>query len=230
MQYVVRNEHFKQFKNVIVMAHNMGRFDGHFLLKHIFDHGGYGKPRITMDGTRIVLMTLGVKYRFLDSLNYFAKPLAELPEMFNFPQQKGFYPYLFNTPENYLYNGPIPDISYFSPDTRNKKEREALLTWYKRQVKAKVEFVHRDEIIRYCKSDVEILRLASTQFRNFFWSENKIDPFIDAATLASACNKVFRANYLPADTIGIIPNGGYRFKDNQSQIGLKWLCWMELNR
>ncbi|CAH0553368.1 unnamed protein product [Brassicogethes aeneus] len=55
----------------------------------------------------------------------------------------------------------------------------------------------------------------------------KIDPFQEATTIASVCNKVFRRNFLEPNTIGIIPTDGYRMKDKSSQIALKWLCWQE---
>lgn len=230
MQYVVRKKEFEKFGKVIVMAHNSGMFDGHFVLRHIFDHGGYGTPNIIMNGTKIVLMTIGRKYKFLDSLNYFGVALSKLPGMFNFAEEKGDYPHLFNTAENYNYTGHIPDIWYYSPDTRSPADRSILIKWHKSQVKAKAFFNNRLELIKYCKRDVEILRKACTIFRQTFWEENHIDPFMDAATIAGACNKVFRANYLTPDTIGIIPNAGYRFRDNQSQIGLKWLCWIEFDQ
>lgn len=230
MQYVFCNEYFKKFRTVTVIAHNLGMFDGHFLLKHIYDHGGYGKPQIIMNGTKITLITLGHKYKILDSFNYFGVALSKLPEMFNFAEQKGWFPILFNTTENYTYKGKIPDLSYFCPDSRGTKGRAQLKKWHKAQRKANVEWDNRLELIKYCKMDVEILRKACTEFRRTFWDENKIDPFIDAATIAGACNKVFRANYLKNDIIGIIPTGGYRFKDNQSQSALKWLCWTEMDQ
>lgn len=56
----------------------------------------------------------------------------------------------------------------------------------------------------------------------------KIYLFLDAITIAGACNKVFRSNYLDAGTLGVIPVNGYRFMDNQSHIGVRWLMWLEL--
>lgn len=62
-----------------------------------------------------------------------------------------------------------------------------------------------------------------------FWRENNIDPFIDACTIAGACNKVFRQNYLTEETIGVIPVNGYRLSEMQSVVALKWLYLVEIN-
>jgi hypothetical protein len=53
-----------------------------------------------------------------------------------------------------------------------------------------------------------------------------IDPFAKAMTIASACNKVFRALYLKPNTIGLIPHGGYNRAEKQSIIAIKWLKWI----
>lgn len=227
MQYIFRNEEFDRFSTIVVMAHNLGMFDGHFILQHIYKHGGYGNPSVIMNGTKIISLSLG-KVRLIDSLNYFLKPLAALPAMFNFPEQKGYYPHFFNTDENYNYIGPIPDIKYFDPDSKMPEDRKKLLEWYDEQKKANVIFDNRLELIKYCKMDVEILRKACSIFRKSFWDSNHVDPFLDACTIPSACNKVFRSNFLERDMIGIIPKTGYRFRNNQSLIGLKWLCWLEM--
>ncbi|XP_049826242.1 uncharacterized protein LOC126266383 [Aethina tumida] len=58
-------------------------------------------------------------------------------------------------------------------------------------------------------------------------NECNVCPFTEATTIASACNKVFARNYLEADTIAVIPCGGYRLADNQSVIALQWLLWEE---
>lgn len=68
MDYIFRSEKFEKFREIIVIAHNLGMFDGHFLLKHIYQHGGYGTPKIIMNGSKIILLQIG-KCRFIDSLN-----------------------------------------------------------------------------------------------------------------------------------------------------------------
>ena len=53
-----------------------------------------------------------------------------------------------------------------------------------------------------------------------------IDPFEKCITIASACNLVFRKNFLENETIGIIPPQGYRPSDKQSIMAYQWLFYM----
>ncbi|KAG5866291.1 hypothetical protein JTB14_023254 [Gonioctena quinquepunctata] len=53
---------------------------------------------------------------------------------------------------------------------------------------------------------------------------------MEATTIASACNKVYRRNFLKPNTIGIIPKRGYRWRDNQSKIAIQWMVWEEHQR
>ena len=60
----------------------------------------------------------------------------------------------------------------------------------------------------YCMDDVNVLRQACCAFRNLFLKLVKMDPFRQAITMSSICNKVFRTMFLKPDTVGIIPRGG----------------------
>ena len=53
-----------------------------------------------------------------------------------------------------------------------------------------------------------------------------MDPFARAITIASAVSVVYRQNFLKPNTIGIIPEGGYRRTDKFSIIAMKWLKWV----
>ena len=44
-------------------------------------------------------------------------------------------------------------------------------------------------------------------------------------TIAAACHKVYRSNYLPKDTIAVIPPMGYSPKNKHSLSALKWLSY-----
>ena len=79
----------------------------------------------------------------------------------------------------------------------------------------------RKEKLAYCESDVAILREASMKFRDLFLTETTVDPLSEAVTIASACNRVYRKNYLQPNTIGLIPPGGYRRNEKQSIIAIK---------
>ena len=93
-------------------------------------------------------------------------------------------------------------------------ERAQFLEWYEGQ-KDKI-FCNKQELLAYCIDDVNVLRQACCALRNLFLKLVKMDPFRQAITISSICNKVFRTMFLKSDTVGIIPRGGYRIGDRQS--------------
>ena len=105
-------------------------------------------------------------------------------------------------------------------------ERSKFVKWHDDQAQNNVVFNMSVEIERYCVDDVNLLGKGCLKFRECFISGYGVDPFLESLTIASACNLVFRRNFLQRDTIGIIPRNGYRRTDNQSDVGLKWLAWV----
>lgn len=219
----------KKFRNVVVLAHNGGGFDHQFVLNYILTKSDL-KPSLIMRGTKLVLMEVG-NVKFVDSLNYFPMPLSSLPKAFGLKElKKGYFPHLFNRSENQNYIGPIPALEYYDADNLKGEARKNLLKWYSEKVEENYIFDFQKEIVEYCISDVEILTKACLKFRQQLIDTSNVCPFFEACTVASTCNKVFRRNFLEPNTIGIIPKGGYRFKDNQSKIALQWLIWEEYQR
>ena len=86
-------------------------------------------------------------------------------------------------------------------------ERSQFLEWHGEQ-KDKI-FRNKEELLAYCMDDVNILRQECCAFRIFFLNLVKMDPFRQAITVSSICNKVFRTTFLKRDTLGIIPRGGF---------------------
>ena len=62
------------------------------------------------------------------------------------------------------------------------------------------------------------------EFREVFHEITDIDPFT-TLTIAAACHKVYRTNYLAKDTIAVIPPMGYTPKNKHSLLALKWLSY-----
>lgn len=87
-------------------------------------------------------------------------------------------------------------------------------------------FNFQEEFHRYCESDVDILRRCTLKFRDIFLAKTGMDPFEKSLTIAGACNRVFRQLFLKDDTIGIVPHGGYRRNERQSNLAMKWLKWV----
>ena len=126
------------------------------------------------------------------------------------------FPHLFNKPENQNYIGELSLISSYSPDTMSLIERRNFIDWYNDKKEQRHVFYFQKEILKYCKQDVKILRLACLAFRETFLNCSKVDLFTAAATIASSCLRVYRKHFLKPKTIGIIPQSGYRGVNNQS--------------
>jgi hypothetical protein len=104
-------------------------------------------------------------------------------------------------------------------------EREEFLAWYEGQ--NGTVFDNRHVLESYCQDDVTVLRQACQIFRRHFLDIGNIEVFLEAITIASACNTVFRKRFLTADTIGFIPAGGYTNNTPQSRKALMWLAYRE---
>lgn len=225
MNYLLSKENFSR---VIVLSHGGSFYDLQFIVKHLVERTEYrDKPRLILNGTKIIMMTF-TNLKFLDSYNYFHLPLRSLPKAYGIENiEKGVFPHKFNTPENQDYEGEIPEIEYYGIDEMRAKEREELMAWHTKKRAENYVFRFQDELIRYCRDDVNILRLACSIFRKNFFNMCSVCPFDKACTIASTCLYVLRKNFLKHNTIGIIPPGGYRLTERQSAKAIYWLTWME---
>ena len=136
-----------------------------------------------------------------------------MPKSFDLTWKKGYYPHFFNTASDLNYVGPYPEPEFYGTVSMSVDERTEFMQWYDEQ-KGKL-FSNKDELLAYCM-DVNVLRQACCAFRNLFLKLVKMDPFREAITTSSICNKVFRTMFLRPDAVGIIPRAGYRMGDRQS--------------
>ena len=104
-------------------------------------------------------------------------------------------------------------------------EREAFIAWHDEQVANNYRYDFREEIIKYCRSDVDILRKCCLLYREMFRNETDIDPFNKALTIASYCQEVYRTNFLKKDTIAVF-NNDRQLKINQSNVAAKWISYI----
>lgn len=152
--------------------------------------------------------------------------LADMPKAFGESELvKGYFPHLFNRMEY-----QTSDISFYNPGGMKPETRTKFLQWYAQHERDQFNF--QEELVRYCRSDVDILRKCCFRFRSLFMELTKketingLDPFEKCITIASACNLVFRKNFLENETIAIIPPQGYRPSDKQSVMAYQWLYYL----
>ncbi|XP_031342123.1 uncharacterized protein LOC116170010 [Photinus pyralis] len=214
-------------RDVVAIAHNSKGYDSIFILKEMMKTPSAWNPDIIATGTKITSLACNNNIRFIDSLNFMPVPLSALPKTFSFPGCKGHFPHFFNTLENANYIGPLPSPHFYGVDEMSERNRDDFFKWYNAEVNRNAIFNFKEEIVKYCVQDVNILRQACVEFWQKFSEENKVDPFRECCTIASACSLVFRRNFLQEETIGLIPHGGNRMADNQSRTAIKWLIHLQ---
>ena len=215
----------KQHKGCIVVAHNFQGYDGSFIKEYLIENAIHYE--IIYRGAK----SLSIKVpewdiRFIDSLNFIPMSLAKFPKTFGQDELcKGYFPHMFNKEENQNYVGPIPCKNDYGVNFMKPGEREAFIAWHDEQVANNYRYDFREEIIKYCRSDVDILRKCCLLYREMFRNETDIDPFNKALTIASYCQEVYLTNFLKKDTIAVFNNDRQR-KIIQSNKAVIWLSYI----
>ena len=214
-----------EHKGCIVVAHNFQGYDGYFITEFLIDNAIHYD--IIYRGAKSLSMTVPIfNIKFIDSINFIPMSLAKFPKTFGQDELcKGYFPHMFNKEENQNYIGPIPCQNDYGVNFMKPGEREAFMAWHDEQVANNYRYDFREEIIKYCRSDVDILRKCCLLYREMFRKETDIDPFNKALTIASYCQEVYRTNFLKKDTIAIF-NHDRQLKIKQSNVAVKWLSYI----
>jgi len=131
----------------------------------------------------------------------------------------------FNTRANLNYVGRIPDVSLYGVDEMSASDRREFVTWFDRE-KYRI-FDNRRMLVYYCQDDSTVIREACTIFRRDFIEIGNIEVFLEAYTIAIACNKLLRNKFLKPHTIGMIHAGVYSCNRKYNKKALMWLLHME---
>ncbi|KAL9977100.1 hypothetical protein ACROYT_G014471 [Oculina patagonica] len=175
----------------IVIAHNFRSFDGILLCEYFYKQCIL--PTLILNGAKIMSMDLEeAEIKFRDSLNFLPMPLKALPKTFGLTELKK------------------------DPDGMSGKERQEFLRWYEEKKNNDFTFDFQKEIVEYCRSDVDILRRCCLHFKQLMEETCNLDPFKYCITIASACNYVFRQEFLEEETIGLVPPQRYQPARKQS--------------
>lgn len=187
-----------------LFAHNLMGYDGRLVFDQLFLDS---KPPQEMiwKGAKILYMRYG-KATFRDTLPHLTASLEELPKMFDLdPSQfeKGFFPYLFNTPEFQNYIGPLPEEHYYDPDNMKARKRRAFREWYQQEKERNVTYCFQHELLKYCVSDVRILAKAIEVYVKTMLEIQPLNP-LDSKTIAGYAMKMYRTYYMPKDSIAAL--------------------------
>jgi len=227
-----------------LIAHYGSGFDFHFLYEAMFGEDKIVQGRLTapiMDGQKIKKGYFWNNITLLDSYSFFTAPLASFPGAFGLEEglMKGDFPFKFIHPGrakkwdkdgNLIqrgYEGPYPDIQYYSPDEKNDEKRAELIAWHTQMVEQGVEFDYHEEMKKYCHSDVTILRLGFEKFRDIFTNMKTaegmaigIDPLNYLSAPGLAYDGIWKSYFMPEHKICYQPRKNHC---NASKVGVLWL-------
>lgn len=208
-----------------VLCHNFQGYDSYPILQYLYKNAVI--PTIIPNGAKVMCLTVpACKIKMIDSINFLPIALSKLPQMFGYEElKKGYFPHLFNRKENQdIVKKTLPDISYYNPDAMKPQARGNFLQWYDHHKNDHFDF--QQELLNYCRSDVDILKRCCLKFREDFMDITGVDPFEKSITIASACNLVFRTNFLTPESIALIPPQGYNPQQKQSVKAIQWLKYL----
>ena len=215
-QWLFTREHDK----CIVIAHNFQGYDSYPILKQLnqqaipYDVIYNGAKCVTLTTKTKQKRTLfAIEITFIDSLNFIPMALARFPKTFGQDELcKGYFPHFFNKDENQEYVGPIPCQDDYGVNYMKPEAREKFMVWHQEQVENNYVFDFQQEILKYCRSDVDILAECCKLYRELFKKatdttndETGLDPFDSAKTIAAYCMQVYRTKFLQKDTIALLP-------------------------
>jgi hypothetical protein len=227
---IEKRKDFKLKKSIPIklIAHNSRAYDIHFVIKYFLENNFLPK-KVIKRGTKI--LTLNIKHiQFLDSLSFLPMPLSSLPKTFGIESlEKGLFPHKFNQPKNWNaeLNG-LPPIEFYLTERMSEQEKTKFFNWYNSN--KHLPFNFKNEIIKYCQTDVKILMRSVMCFRELWKEIFSIDILTRNITLAQAVFEVYKLNFLKPMSIAIIPQHGYDRKRKQSYISNAWLDFMQLSR
>ena len=174
-------------REVITFFHNMRGFEGNFILEALYDQGRTAERPLTQ-GAKILYFESG-NLIFKDSMNFLAMALDKFPSTFHLQElHKGFFPHAFNLECHFEYSGPYLSVENYNPDDMESKKRDQFLTWHARKVAEDAVFNFQEELLKYCESDVKLLKEGCLKFVQEFQEIAGFDPLIESITIASACN------------------------------------------
>lgn len=139
-----------------VLAHNASGYDSRLLFEEAMKLTVGVKCDTILNGGRFMRMALNKKTIFGDSMNHLKGSLASLAKGFHLDLEKGHFPHLFNTEENFNYIGPIPEKRYFdlSFSCKSQKDIDDFNEWHSNW---EGPWCFKTQLRLYCRNDVKVL-------------------------------------------------------------------------
>lgn len=193
----------KKHAGYTFIAHNGGRYDFHFIKGEMVERG-IKSSDVCVGNTVFYCYATKFKIRFIDSYRFIPMGLRKFPKTFGLTETvKGYFPYRFFTQERIGYEGKMPGLEWFDFHKLQEGDYAAAMQWYDNH---KDDHINLYEMcMKYCESDVKLLREGCIQFRELFMgvTEQEIDPF-QYITIASVCMTIYKRFHMPTNTIAVL--------------------------
>ena len=195
-------------------------FDSIFILQYLLKNSI--KPKVICRGTKLISLKIpSINMTIIDAHCFVPTALSNYPSTFGLNSMvRGYFPHLFNSPENQNYIGEIPAIEYYGCDTMKPKDRDTFSKWHAERVNENYIFNLQKELLEYCTLDVDLLRQGCLKLREQFLEIENIDPY-RYLTLPSVCVAIYRSRYLKQKSIAVF-NKMFD-KEQYSKISISWL-------
>lgn len=226
-----------------VVFHNLS-YDGQFLLQYLISQT-IRPSFIIYRGSKVQMFNVNaLQIKVIDSFNFLPMALAKFPGAFQLESlAKGYFPHFFTCRENLSYVGLYPPPETYWPDGMSIEGREKFYEWYREKIDSGEVFDFHSEMVKYCRSDVDILRRACIKFKHLLHEATSrdggraIDPF-DSCTRASLCMKVYKQKFLEEQWQLIVKENDQEIRIDVKKINGKtsvlyqnvWIDWNEFKK
>jgi len=173
----------------ICLAHNASGYDTRLLFNSLTRRVSTPKLEPLLRGGKFMELKVNKHLVFRDSLLHIPGSLKKLAIDFLGPNvaQKGHFPHLFNSVENYNYCGPIVakeffDASYFT----SEKDWQEFNAWHD---SFEGDWNFMEQLKLYCRNDVHVLALICKAYDDICMDLHKISPW-KSMTSASYGHKI----------------------------------------
>lgn len=181
---------YNRGKNICV-AHNAAGYDTRLVFEEICKKDIKIEDPIVR-GTKIMKLQVGPVI-FQDSLLHLPGALRKLAKDFcqGIHLEKGYFPHLFNTVENYEYEGTIPDTDYFDLGfvIKDEKELEQFLAWHQ-SWEGRNDWNFMNELKKYCINDVDVLAQVMKEYADILVNKFTLNPWFNV-TAPSYVHEVY---------------------------------------
>jgi hypothetical protein len=178
-------------KSITFIAHNFKGYDGRLIFDYLLHDGKHTPTGLIWNMSKIMSFSIAHNIIFTDSLLHISARVSDMPKIFGLDESefcKGYFPYMFNRPENIDYIGPIPAKEYFDPDHMSIEGRTKFLKWHSEQNGL---YNFKTELSKYCISDVRILAKSLEVYLTDGMLYNEgLNP-LSKITIASYAHQVF---------------------------------------